>query len=86
MGLPRPSYDVPADWWSVPIETMYEPSKKVGVAYQRPAGLPDEREERRLELLDRASLHAVDSFSRVLRQRVLLLPPSGQIAVIRNLL
>jgi hypothetical protein len=69
---------VPADWWSVPIETMYEPSRKVGIAYQRPAGLPDEWEEPRLELLDRASLHAVDSFFSVLRQRVSFFHRAGK--------
>lgn len=78
VSLSKLSYGVPADWWSVPIETMYEPSKKVGIAYQRPAGLPDEREERRLELLDRASLHAVDSFFNVLRQRVSFFHRAGK--------
>jgi hypothetical protein len=37
----------------VPTETIYELSRKVGTAFQRPAGFPDKQGERRLELLDR---------------------------------
>jgi hypothetical protein len=61
---------VPADWWTVPIATMYEPEKRVGIGYQRSIGTRDDMEKRRLVLLDRSSLHAVDSFFNVLRQRV----------------
>lgn len=68
---------IPGDWWEVPIATMYEPNKRVGIAYQRPTGLPDELEKRRLDLLDRTSLHAVDSFFNALRQRVSYLHRPG---------
>lgn len=49
---------------------MYEPLTSVGIAYQREIGTEEEMQNRLLELLDRSSLHAVDSFFNVLRQRV----------------
>lgn len=68
---------VPADWWTVPIQTMYEPDKKVGIAHQRRIGTDEEIHQRKIELLDRSSLHAVDSFFNVLRQRVSYLHRAG---------
>jgi len=68
---------VPADWWRVPIETMYEPQKVVGISYQRKIGTAADMEERRYELLARSSLHSVDSFFNVLRQRVSYLHRPG---------
>lgn len=49
---------------------MYEPDKKVGIAHQSRIDTDEEMHQRKLELLDRSSLHAVDSFFNVLRQRV----------------
>jgi hypothetical protein len=66
------------DWWSVPIATMYEPNKNVGIFYQRTRGTEDDIENRRLELLDRTSLHAVDSYFNVMRQRVSYLHRAGK--------
>jgi hypothetical protein len=76
--LPRLSHGTPMDWWEVPIATMFEPNKHVGIFYQRSAGLPDEIEDRRLDLLDRTSLHAVDSYFNVMRQRVSYLHRPGK--------
>jgi transposase-like protein len=64
-------------WWTVPIETMYEPRKRVGIAYQRPEKTLGDTKSRKLELLARSSLHAVDSFFNVLRQRVSFLHRAG---------
>lgn len=83
VALDRRAMGVQADWWTVPIQTMYEPDKVVGIVYQRPIGTDDDRHRRQLELLDRSSLHAVDSAFNVLRQRVSyfhragMSPPSG---------
>jgi transposase-like protein len=69
---------VPAEWWKVPIETMYEPHKIVGISHQRQEGAPAQMQERKFELLTRSSLHSVDSFFNVLRQRVSYLHRPGQ--------
>lgn len=61
---------VRASWWKNPVQTMYEPDRCVGLFYQRAAETEEENHERLLELLDRSSLHAVDSFFNVMRQRV----------------
>lgn len=68
--LGRESNGVWANWWSIPIATMYEPNKEVGILYQRPLPTTEETEDRRLALLNRTSLHSVNSFFNVLRQRV----------------
>src|SRR5262245_140174 len=49
---------------------MYEPARKVGIFHQRPSNSEGEQNDRLNELLDRSSLHAVDSFFNVMRQRV----------------
>jgi hypothetical protein len=72
------AFGVPAEWWEVPIATMYEPNKRVGIAHQRSGTLMDDPEQHRLDLLDRASLHAADSFFNVMRQRVSYLHRPGQ--------
>ncbi len=61
---------IPATWWDIPVQTMYEPDKCVGVIYQRPEGSTEDMEARHLTILDRSSLHAVDSFFNFTRQRV----------------
>src|SRR5690606_30053174 len=55
VALDRRAMGVQADWWTVPIQTMYEPDKVVGIVYQRPIGTDDDRHRRQLELLDRSS-------------------------------
>jgi hypothetical protein len=75
--LPDRAHNVWAEWWALPTATMSEPDKHVGIAYQRTPGTPDEIEARRLDLLDRSSLHAVDSFFNVMRQRVSYLHRAG---------
>lgn len=69
-NIGRVTTAVAADWWAIPIATMYEPEKRVAVAHQRVIGTEEEMHDRHLELLDRSSLHAVDSFFNVMRQRV----------------
>jgi transposase-like protein len=66
-----------ADVWSVPTESMYEPGKMVGIAFQRPDSDPERRARSRLRLLDRSSLHAVDTFFNFTRQRVWYLDRPG---------
>ncbi len=61
---------VRASWWRNPVQTMYEPDRCVGILHQRATGTEEKDHERLLELLDRSSLHAVDSFFNVMRQRV----------------
>jgi hypothetical protein len=68
--LPPDYKGIRASWWKVPVQTMYEPDRCVGIFHQRTAETDDEHHDRFLELLDRSSLHAVDSFFNVMRQRV----------------
>jgi transposase-like protein len=68
---------IPATWWTIPIETMYEPGKRVGIVHQRSLSTPEKDEEHFITLLDRSSLHAVDSFFNFMRQRVSYLHRAG---------
>lgn len=65
-----PITDKRADWYSAGVETMYEPQKRVGIYHQRPSSTSKQHEERFITLLDRSSLHAVDTFFNFTRQRV----------------
>ena len=64
-----PVASTPGDWWHSPIETMYEPMKRVGIAHQRRMSDETKRIDRWCELPANSSLHAVDSYFNVLRQR-----------------
>lgn len=68
--LPKGHVGVQASWWRLPVQTKYEPDRCVGIFYQRPIHDPEQDHQRTIELLDRSSLHSVDSFFNVMRQRV----------------
>jgi hypothetical protein len=61
---------IPGRFWEVPIQTMYEPDKMVGIVHQRPGLDAEDDELLSLALLDRSSLHSADSFFAVLRKRI----------------
>ncbi|MGP9822187.1 hypothetical protein ACTZWW_19370 [Salinarimonas sp. NSM] len=64
-------------FWKLPIETVYEPAKEVAVVCL-PHG-PDhlDRDAEQVDLLDLASLHGVDSYFSMLRNRIAYLSRPG---------
>lgn len=61
---------IAADFWSVPVQTRYEPDKQVGLVVERKRSTADRQTWQRWELLDRASMHATDTFFNWTRSRV----------------
>lgn len=66
-----------ADFWRVPVETIYEPRKRVGILHQRPQETSGEDRAHLVRLLDRSSLHATDTFFNHTRSRVSYLDRPG---------
>lgn len=74
----RPPNGIFGQFWNIPIQTMYEPNKVVGIVHQHRGIDADDDGLVQLELLDRASLHSADSFFSVLRKRFSFFDRGGQ--------
>lgn len=74
----RPPNGIFGQFWNIPIQTMYEPDKVVGIVHQHRGMDAEDDELVQLELLDRASLHSADSFFSVLRKRFSFFDRGGQ--------
>lgn len=59
-----------ADFWHIPIQTMYEPDKRVGIVHMRTKPTEEEAEQLRVRLITRSSLHGVDSWFNHIRNRL----------------
>jgi hypothetical protein len=69
--VPAPNkIGIPGKFWMVPIQTMYEPDKMVGIVHQRRGLDAEDNQLLGLSLLDRSSLHSADSVFAVLRKRI----------------
>jgi len=66
-----------AQIWAVPVQTIYEPNKRVGIVVQRPPSPTGNAVDDRVRLLDRSSLHAVDTFFNFLHSRLAYLDRPG---------
>lgn len=69
---------LPADVYSVPIQSFYEPDKEVGVIFQRPRDTVAEQDAHLVRLLHRSSLHSVDTFFNHTRNRISYLARPGE--------
>jgi hypothetical protein len=67
-----------ADFWQVPVQTIYESCQRVGILHQRPQPTPEEDRAHLVRLLDRSSLHATDTFFNHARSRVSYLDRRGE--------
>lgn len=78
-GCPnRPIASIPGEWVSCPIQTMYEPQKRVGIVHSRRMTTAEKQNDHWCELVANSSLHAVGSYFNVLRQRVSYLHRPGK--------
>ncbi|MFW5654778.1 MAG: type I restriction endonuclease subunit R, partial [Roseicyclus sp.] len=69
---------IAADFWSVPVQTRSEPDKQVGLVVERKRSTAERQTWQRWELLDRASMHATDTFFNWTRSRVSYMSRSAE--------